>query len=54
MSLKYLQQLNLQLSYPIDINLKRPVQKSYPYIHGRMALRKHETLAVTGCRGVGV
>ena len=33
-SLKYLQQLNSQLSYPIDINLKRPVQKSYPYIHG--------------------
>ncbi|MCC5622158.1 hypothetical protein [Nostoc sp. CHAB 5715] len=22
------------MSYPIDINLKRPVQKSYPYIHG--------------------
>ncbi|MBC6429689.1 plasmid pRiA4b ORF-3 family protein [Nostoc sp. HG1] len=34
LSLKYLQQLNSQLSYPIDINLKRPVQKSYPYIHG--------------------
>lgn len=33
-SLKYLQQLNSQLSYSIDINLKRPVQKSYPYIHG--------------------
>ncbi|HLP87109.1 MAG TPA: plasmid pRiA4b ORF-3 family protein [Nostocaceae cyanobacterium] len=33
-SLKYLQQLNSQLSYTIDINLKRPVQKSYPYIHG--------------------
>jgi hypothetical protein len=28
-SLKYLQQLNSQLSYSIDINLKRPVQKSY-------------------------
>ncbi|MEH2093311.1 MULTISPECIES: hypothetical protein [unclassified Nostoc] len=25
LSLKYLQQLNSQLSYPIDINLKRPV-----------------------------
>ncbi|MGM3307020.1 IS1096 element passenger TnpR family protein [Anabaena sp. WFMT] len=32
--LKYFQQLNSKLSYPIDINLKRPVQKSYPYIHG--------------------
>jgi hypothetical protein len=32
--LKYLQQLNSQLSSPIDINFKRPVQKSYPYIHG--------------------
>ena len=33
-SLKYLQQLNSLLSSPIDINFKRPVQKSYPYIHG--------------------
>ncbi|WP_427157243.1 hypothetical protein ACQFX9_17380 [Aliinostoc sp. HNIBRCY26] len=33
-SLKYLQQLNSRLSYPIETNLKRPHQKSYPYIHG--------------------
>ncbi|MEL6462724.1 MAG: plasmid pRiA4b ORF-3 family protein, partial [Cyanobacteria bacterium J06621_15] len=33
-SLKYLQQLNSRLSYPIETNLKRPQQKSYPYIHG--------------------
>lgn len=33
-SLKYLQQLNSRLSYPIETNLRRPQQKSYPYIHG--------------------
>lgn len=33
-SLKYLQPLNSLLSYPIETNLKRPQQKSYPYIHG--------------------
>ncbi|MBW4563967.1 MAG: plasmid pRiA4b ORF-3 family protein [Mojavia pulchra JT2-VF2] len=33
-SLKYLQQLNSRLSYPIETNLKRPQQKSYPYIYG--------------------
>lgn len=33
-SLKYLQELNSRLSYPIETNLKRPQQKSYPYIHG--------------------
>lgn len=44
-SLKYLQQLNSQLSYPIDINLKRPVQKSYPYIHGLYFLLRASGLA---------
>lgn len=33
-SLKYLHKLNSVLSYPIETNLKRPQQKSYPYIHG--------------------
>ncbi|MDZ7962376.1 MAG: plasmid pRiA4b ORF-3 family protein [Aulosira sp. DedQUE10] len=32
--LKVLSELNLQLSHPIDTKLKRPVQKSYPYING--------------------
>ncbi len=33
-SLKYLPLLNSRLSHPIETNLKRPQQKSYPYIHG--------------------
>lgn len=33
-SLKYLHKLNSVLSYSIETNLKRPQQKSYPYIHG--------------------
>jgi hypothetical protein len=33
-SLKYLEELNSRLSYPIQTYLKRPQQKSYPYIHG--------------------
>lgn len=33
-SLKYLQELNDSLSYPTQTKLKRPQQKSYPYIHG--------------------
>jgi hypothetical protein len=32
--LKFLPDLNQRLSHPTDVQLKRPVQKSYPYIHG--------------------
>jgi hypothetical protein len=32
--LKILTELNSRLSHPIEIKLKRPVQKSYPYING--------------------
>ena len=32
--LKFLPGLNQRLSHPTDVQLKRPVQKSYPYIHG--------------------
>lgn len=32
--LKILSELNSQLTHPIEIKLKRPVQKSYPYING--------------------
>ncbi len=31
---KFLPDLNQHLSYPIDIQLQRPIQKSYPYING--------------------
>jgi hypothetical protein len=34
LQLKVLPELNQRLSHPTDIQLKRPVQKSYPYIHG--------------------
>ncbi|MFM7448426.1 MAG: plasmid pRiA4b ORF-3 family protein [Leptolyngbyaceae cyanobacterium] len=34
MQLKFLPDLNQRLSHPTDVQLKRPVQKSYPYIHG--------------------
>jgi hypothetical protein len=34
LQLKFLPDLNQRLSHPTDIHLKRPVQKSYPYIHG--------------------
>ena len=34
LQLKFLPDLNQRLSRPTDIQLKRPVQKSYPYIHG--------------------
>lgn len=32
--MKILAEINSKLSHPIDIKLKRPVQKSYPYING--------------------
>lgn len=32
--LKSLPELNARLSHPIETNLKRPQQKSYPYING--------------------
>ena len=32
--MKILSEINARLSTPIDIDLKRPQQKSYPYIHG--------------------
>ncbi|EKV03366.1 Plasmid pRiA4b ORF-3-like protein [Leptolyngbya sp. PCC 7375] len=31
---KFFPELNQRLSYPIDVRLTRPVQKSYPYING--------------------
>jgi len=32
--IKLLPQLNAKMAHPIEIDLKRPQQKSYPYIHG--------------------
>ena len=43
-SLKYLSTINEQLSYPIETNLKRPQQKSYPYINGLYLLLRSSAL----------
>jgi hypothetical protein len=43
--LKVLSELNSRLSHPIDIQLKRPVQKSYPYINGLYLLLRSSGIA---------
>jgi hypothetical protein len=47
--LKLLPQLNTQMAHPISIDLKRPVQKSYPYINGLyLVLRASGIVMVEG------
>lgn len=46
-SMKDLAELNQQLSTPIDIDLKRPAQKSYPPIHGLYLLLRATGIAKT-------
>lgn len=43
--LKSLPELNSRLSYPIETNLKRPQQKSYPYINGLYLLLRASGLS---------
>ncbi|AFZ23119.1 Plasmid pRiA4b ORF-3-like protein [Cylindrospermum stagnale PCC 7417] len=43
--LKVLSELNSRLSHPIEILLKRPVQKSYPYINGLYLLLRSSGIA---------
>jgi hypothetical protein len=43
--LKSLPELNARLSHPIEINLKRPQQKSYPYINGLYLLLRASGLS---------
>jgi hypothetical protein len=43
--LKSLPELNSRLSHPIEINLKRPQQKSYPYINGLYLLLRASRLS---------
>ena len=44
---KLLRQLNSQMTHPIRIDLKRPRQKSYPYINGLYLLLRATALAIT-------
>ncbi len=43
--LKFLPELNARLSHPIETNLKRPQQKSYPYINGLYLLLRASGLS---------
>lgn len=50
-SMKDLAELNQQLSTPIDIDLKRPAQKSYPPIHGLYLLLRATGIVKTVAKG---
>ncbi len=50
-SIKDLAELNQQLSTPIDIDLKRPAQKSYPPIHGLYLLLRATGIVKTEAQG---
>jgi hypothetical protein len=43
---KYLADLNSRLSHPVTIDLQRPSQKSYAYIHGLYLLLRGSAIAV--------
>ncbi|WP_392532500.1 plasmid pRiA4b ORF-3 family protein [Nostoc sp. C117] len=49
--LKVLSELNSQLSHPIETQLKRPVQKSYPYINGLYLLLRSSGIAQLKSQG---
>ncbi|BAY08880.1 plasmid pRiA4b ORF-3 family protein [Calothrix sp. NIES-2098] len=49
--LKVLSELNLRLSHPIETKLKRPVQKSYPYINGLYLLLRSSGIAQLKSQG---
>ncbi|WP_448267391.1 hypothetical protein [Nostoc sp. DSM 114159] len=49
--LKVLSEVNSQLSYPIETKLKRPVQKSYPYINGLYLLLRSSGIAQIKSQG---
>ncbi|MBD2354618.1 plasmid pRiA4b ORF-3 family protein [Tolypothrix sp. FACHB-123] len=49
--LKVLSELNLRLSHPIDTKLKRPVQKSYPYINGLYLLLRSSGIGQVTSQG---
>ncbi|MEH2387724.1 MAG: plasmid pRiA4b ORF-3 family protein [Nostoc sp.] len=49
--LKVLSELNSRLSHPIETKLKRPVQKSYPYINGLYLLLRSSGIAQIRSQG---
>ncbi|MBW4616911.1 MAG: plasmid pRiA4b ORF-3 family protein [Desmonostoc vinosum HA7617-LM4] len=49
--LKVLSELNSRLSHPIEIKLKRPVQKSYPYINGLYLLLRSSGIGQIKAQG---
>ncbi|ANV88961.1 hypothetical protein [Picosynechococcus sp. PCC 7117] len=51
LSAKFVIDLNSRLSHPIDSDLKRPVQKSYPNIHGLYLLLRTTGIAKIDARG---
>lgn len=50
-SMKDLAELNQQLSHPIEIDLKRPAQKSYPPIHGLYLLLRATGIVKSKAKG---
>jgi len=51
LSQKLLGEINQRLSKPIEIDLKRPMQKSYPNIHGLYLLLRASRLAIVETQG---
>jgi Plasmid pRiA4b ORF-3-like protein len=49
--LKVLSEINSRLSHPIETKLKRPIQKSYPYINGLYLLLRSSGLAQVKSQG---
>lgn len=49
--MKQLRTINDLLSHPIDMGLKRPVQKSYPYIHGLYWLLRASGITTVKSKG---
>ncbi|MBD6617215.1 plasmid pRiA4b ORF-3 family protein [Komarekiella sp. 'clone 1'] len=49
--LKVLSEINSRLSHPIEHQLKRPVQKSYPYINGLYLLLRSSGIAKISSQG---
>lgn len=49
--LKMLPDINAQMAHPLDIDLKRPQQKSYPHINGLFLLLRMTGLTILKCAG---
>jgi hypothetical protein len=50
-SLKFLRDLNQRLTHPIDLDLKRPLQKSFPNLHGLYLLMRATSLGQIVAQG---